>query len=159
MRHLSLLSLCAGLLLGGSSAFAALQVVTTTTMVGDLVQQVGGDRVSITGLMGPGVDPHLYKPTASDVTKLQKAQAVFYSGLMLEGRMADLFTRLARTGKKVFAVTETIPEAQLLAPEEVRARPRYFSYFSSPSASSRWTMFVTLACEIFRLWAMSTTRA
>ena len=118
MRHPFLLSLCAALLLGASPSFAALQVVTTTTMVGDLVQQVGGDRVAITGLMGPGVDPHLYKPTASDVTKLQKAQAVFYNGLMLEGRMADLFTRLARTGKKVFAVTETIPEARLLAPAE-----------------------------------------
>jgi manganese/zinc/iron transport system substrate-binding protein len=69
-------------------------------------------------LMGPGVDPHLYKPTASDVTRLQGADVVFYSGLMLEGRMADLFARIGRDGKKVYAVTESVPEEKLLEPPE-----------------------------------------
>jgi len=98
-------------------AEAKVRVVSTTTMVTDMVRQVGGDRVEVTGLMGPGVDPHLYKPAALDVPKLSGAQVIFYNGLMLEGRMADLFSRMARQGKKVYAVTEGIPEKELLEPE------------------------------------------
>ena len=87
-------------------------------MVADMVRQVGGDRISVVGLMGPGVDPHLYKPAATDGLKLNRAEAIFYSGLMLEGRMADLFARMGRRGKKVYAVTEGIPRASLLEPEQ-----------------------------------------
>lgn len=90
---------------------------STTTIVTDMVKEIGGERIQVIGLMGPGVDPHLYKPTASDVTTLQKADVIFYSGLMLEGRMADLFTRMGRRGKKVYAVTEAIAEDNLLEPE------------------------------------------
>lgn len=97
---------------------APVQVVTTTTMVTDLVKKIGGDRVTIGGLMGAGVDPHLYKPTAADIAKLQRAQVIFYSGLHLEGRMAELFQRLGKSGKKVYAVSATIPEAGLLKPAE-----------------------------------------
>jgi len=97
---------------------AKMNVVTTTTMVTDMVKEVGGDRVSVVGLMGPGVDPHLYKPASGDVVKLQRAKVIFYSGLMLEGRMSDLFFRMARTGKKVYAVTESIPEKDRLEPPE-----------------------------------------
>lgn len=100
-----------------SAEGAPLRVVTTTTMVTDMVKQVGGDRVTVEGLMGPGVDPHLYKPAASDVTKLSRADLIFYSGLMLEGRMADLFAKMARSGKKTYPVTEAIPEKELLEPE------------------------------------------
>ncbi|MBT5311698.1 MAG: zinc ABC transporter solute-binding protein, partial [Verrucomicrobia bacterium] len=64
---------------------AKLNVVTTTTMVTDMVKEIGGDRVNVVGLMGPGVDPHLYKPASDDVVKLQRAKVIFYSGLMLEG--------------------------------------------------------------------------
>ena len=95
-----------------------LNVVTTTTMVTDMVREVGGDRVNVVGLMGPGVDPHLYKPASGDVVKLQRAKVIFYSGLMLEGRMTDLFFRMARTGKLVYAVTESIPEKDRLEPPE-----------------------------------------
>ena len=84
---------------------AGIRVTTTTTMVGDLVRQVGGDRVDITGLMGPGVDPHLYKASASDITKLQRADVIFYSGLLLEGKLQDMFAKMARTKKHVYAVT------------------------------------------------------
>ena len=97
---------------------AKMNVVTTTTMVTDMVKEVGGDRVSVVGLMGPGVDPHLYKPASGDVVKLQRAKVIFYSGLMLEGRMSDLFFRMARSGKKVYAVTESIPEKDRLEPPE-----------------------------------------
>ncbi|MBT5925183.1 MAG: zinc ABC transporter solute-binding protein, partial [Verrucomicrobia bacterium] len=59
------------LITGFTTSYAQkLQVVTTTTMISDAVEQVGGNRVHVNGLMGPGVDPHLYKPAASDVIKL-----------------------------------------------------------------------------------------
>ena len=95
-----------------------INVVTTTTMVNDMVKEIGGDRVNVVGLMGSGVDPHLYKPASGDVVKLQRAKVIFYSGLMLEGRMTDLFFRMARAGKLVYAVTESIPEKDRLAPPE-----------------------------------------
>jgi len=94
------------------------RVVATIGMVADLVRHVGGDRVEVIQLMGPGVDPHLYKPTSEDASRLSQADGIFYSGLMLEGRMGDLFARLARTGKKVYAVTESVPEERLLEPAE-----------------------------------------
>jgi len=95
-----------------------INVVTTSTMVTDMVKAVGGNRVNVVGLMGPGVDPHLYKPASGDVVKLQRAKVIFYSGLMLEGRMSDLFFRMSRAGKKVYAVTESIPEKDRLEPPE-----------------------------------------
>jgi manganese/zinc/iron transport system substrate-binding protein len=87
-------------------------------MVADLVRSVGADRVAIETLMGPGVDPHLYKAAASDVTKLQGADVLFYSGLLLEGKMQDIFTNLARGKRRVHAVTDAVPKDRLLAPPE-----------------------------------------
>ena len=95
-----------------------IQVVTTTTMVSDLVRQVGGDKVEIQGLMGPGVDPHLYKAAASDIRKVESADVIFYSGLGLEGKMQNVFTKMARTNKQVYAVTEAIPQDRLMEPPE-----------------------------------------
>ena len=111
------------LLLNGTVPVAAaaekkLKVTTTVTMVADLVREVGGERVQVEALMGPGVDPHLYKAAASDVTKLQQADAIFYSGLLLEGKMQDLFGTLARSKRFVYAVTESIPLDRLLEPPE-----------------------------------------
>jgi len=105
-------------LAGLPQAAAEVKAAATIGMVADLVKQVGGDRVEVTQLMGPGVDPHLYKPTAGDAAKLAKVDAIFYSGLMLEGRMGDLFTKLARVGKPVYAVTESVNKDELLEPEE-----------------------------------------
>lgn len=93
-------------------------VVTTTTMVTDMVKDVGGEDIEIVALMGPGVDPHLYKPSARDISILRKADVIFYNGLMLEGRMADVFAKMARRGAKVYAVTEEIEETSLLEPPE-----------------------------------------
>ncbi len=95
-----------------------LRVAATTGMVADLAREVGGDRVEVVSLMGPGVDPHLYKPAARDASVLGAAGVILYSGLMLEGRMGDLFARLARAGKKAYPVTERVPENLLLEPEE-----------------------------------------
>ena len=66
-------------------------------MIADIVKNVGGDRVEVIGLMGPGVDPHLYKPSKSDVHKLESADIIFYGGLELEGRRTDLFVKMARS--------------------------------------------------------------
>ena len=90
-------------------------VTTTTNVVTDLVENIGGEHVIVTGLMGPGVDPHLYRPSASDVKKLQDADIVFYNGLDLEGKMGDIFVKIGREGTAVWAVSENIPQTSLLS--------------------------------------------
>jgi manganese/zinc/iron transport system substrate-binding protein len=90
-----------------------INVVTTTGMIGDIVVNVGGERVNVVSLMGPGVDPHLYKPTASDVTRLENADIVFYNGLHLEGRMAEVFEKMEEAGSATFAVTEEVDTSLL----------------------------------------------
>ena len=106
----------AGVFLLGISGFlwGQMDVVCTTGMVGDLVRQVGGDRVKVTTLMIEGVDPHLFKPTRDDVARILKADLVFYSGLHLEGRMEETFEKLSLKGKSITPVTSEIPEALLL---------------------------------------------
>jgi manganese/zinc/iron transport system substrate-binding protein len=121
----------------GGSAPAAdtggkLRVTATTTMVSDLVKQVGGDRVAVEGLMGAGVDPHLYKASASDVTKLQNADVIFYSGLLLEGKMQEMFEKMAQGGKRVFAVTDAIPKDRLLHPADAGSHADPHVWFEVP---------------------------
>lgn len=118
-RILIPVTLCALAVLTATTAGGKpINVTTTVTMVADLVRQIGGDRVQVETLMGPGVDPHLYKAAAPDVTKLQQADIIFYSGLLLEGKMQDIFTNLARSKRRVYAVTEGIPQDRLLEPPE-----------------------------------------
>jgi manganese/zinc/iron transport system substrate-binding protein len=95
------------------------QITTTVGMVTDIVRQVAGEQATVTGIMGAGVDPHLYKPTRDDVAAMMRADVIFYAGLMLEGKMADTLIKIART-KPVQAVTESIEEKYLLEPEEMR---------------------------------------
>ncbi len=99
-----------------------IDVVTTVGMVGDLVERVGGDRVSVQPLMGPGVDPHLYRATASDVDKLERADIVFYVGLELEGRMTEIFEKMTASGRDAVAVGERVPQDRLLQPKEFKGR-------------------------------------
>lgn len=98
-------------------------VAATTTMIADMVRDVGGDKVNVLALMGPGVDPHLYKPTAEDSRKLREARAIFYNGLMLEGRMSELFDRLRFEGRPVFAVTGALEETEVIKPDPSQAHP------------------------------------
>ena len=84
-----------------------IKVVCTTGQVAEMISKIGGAHVHVDNLMGPGVDPHLYRPIASDVRKLDSADAIFYNGMHLEGRMADLFVRMAR-GRATYAVTEDL---------------------------------------------------
>jgi manganese/zinc/iron transport system substrate-binding protein len=88
-----------------------IRVVCTTGPVSDLLKNVGGHNLQVTGLMGPGVDPHLYTAVPTDIERLSDADMIFYNGLHLEGRMADLFEKLAKR-KPTFAVTHSLVEAQ-----------------------------------------------
>jgi manganese/zinc/iron transport system substrate-binding protein len=89
-----------------------LQIVATTGMIGDAVGIIAGDKADVTVLMGPGVDPHLYKATQGDLNALRSGDIIFYNGLHLEGKMQEVFDRLATT-KKVFPVAAGIPESKL----------------------------------------------
>lgn len=92
-----------------------LAVVATTTIVADLVRQVGGDEVAVEALMGSGVDPHLYKASAGDVRRMSSAEVIVYTGLHLEGKMAELFEQMAGRGVATHAVTSCVAEEELLA--------------------------------------------
>jgi len=100
-----------------SDVTGPIRVTATTGMVADLVATVGGDRVSIQALMGPGVDPHLYKATQGDLQKLSDAEIIFYSGLHLEGKMIEIFERMS-ANRPTMAVTANLPEARLRRPPE-----------------------------------------
>lgn len=102
----------------GAAEAAPIRVTATTGMVADVVKNVGGDRVEVIELMGPGVDPHLYKASQGDVGRLSRADAIFYNGLHLEGKMSGLLVKMARRGRKVFAIAEGIDKNRLRKPEE-----------------------------------------
>ncbi len=106
---------------GGGEALTRtgkLRVVATTGMVADLARVVGGPDVEVTALMGAGVDPHLFKASAGDVARLEQADVILYSGLGLEGKMGDIFVKMART-RPVHAVCEAVPEEDRLEPPEL----------------------------------------
>ncbi|MEX2187815.1 MAG: zinc ABC transporter substrate-binding protein [Pirellulales bacterium] len=90
-----------------------IHAVATTGMVADVVERVGGDRVGIFLMMSAGVDPHQYKAAPSDVGACEAADMIFYSGLHLEGKLADLFEKLA-TKKPTYAVAGKLAESSLL---------------------------------------------
>ncbi|WP_299462549.1 zinc ABC transporter substrate-binding protein [uncultured Gimesia sp.] len=92
-------------------------VAATVGMVADLVKNVGREYVAVTQIMGSGVDPHMHKASRDDVQSIMNADIVFYSGLMLEGKMADTLIKVSRN-KPVFAVTELIDQKTLLEPED-----------------------------------------
>jgi manganese/zinc/iron transport system substrate-binding protein len=93
-------------------------VVATVGMVADLVREIGGSHVAVTQLMGPGVDPHLYKGTRDDVRAILAADVVFYSGLMLEGKLIDMLEK-----KPVVAITRSLDQASLFNEDEAGHHP------------------------------------
>ncbi|TCL56274.1 manganese/zinc/iron transport system substrate-binding protein [Kineothrix alysoides] len=111
------------LLLAGCSAPAEsaesstdkLNVVATTTMLADLAIEIGGERITANGLMGPGIDPHLYQASAGDVSLMQKADVVLYNGLHLEGKMGEIFENLSTQGSTVICIENGLDESMLLA--------------------------------------------
>ncbi|MEO9594619.1 metal ABC transporter solute-binding protein, Zn/Mn family [Rhodopirellula bahusiensis] len=106
----------------GKTKSDKLQVLATTAMVGDVVKAIGGDKIEVTVLLGPGVDPHLYKTTRDDVAQILEADVVFYSGLMLEGKMTDTFAKVGKN-KRVFAVTEDLDDSRLLSDSQQTDHP------------------------------------
>jgi manganese/zinc/iron transport system substrate-binding protein len=101
------------------------KVVTTTNFITDTVRQIGGARVSVRALMGPGVDPHLYKASAGDVSALRDADVIFYGGLFLEAKMDEVFREIGGS-RPVFAVAGMIPHARLLkAPVNASAEEEF----------------------------------
>ncbi len=94
-------------------AHAQLNIVTTTGMIADLTQNIGGKHVKVTALMGTGVDPHMYKATQGDLRRLVKADIILYNGLHLEGKLQEIFEKMARK-KPVFAISTLISDDQLI---------------------------------------------
>lgn len=91
-----------------------LQVVATTTMLYDLVKNIGGDKINAIGLMSSGIDPHSYKPTARNITRLQTADIVVINGLHLEGKMAKAFENLGRIDKTVVSLEHALDKSKLI---------------------------------------------
>ncbi|HEY3473432.1 MAG TPA: zinc ABC transporter substrate-binding protein [Anaerolineales bacterium] len=128
MKYILLLIVVSSLLLSGCAtsggvsqtpiAERTINVVTTTGMIADITKNVGGDRVQVTALMGPGVDPHLFKASEGDVLSLQEADVIFYNGLHLEAQMGDVLERLNDFGIKTVAVTDRIDRSLLQSPPE-----------------------------------------
>jgi len=99
-----------------------LKVVATTGMIGDAVTNIAGDNVKLSTLMGPGVDPHLYKATKGDIDNLNAADIIIYNGLYLEAKMAEIFSRMGTT-KITLAVGAVISDSLLRFPTEFEGHP------------------------------------
>lgn len=94
-----------------------LNIVTTTTMITDMVENIGGDKVNVEGLMGSGVDPHLYKASEGDVSKLYNADLIIYNGLHLEGKLVEVFEKMDSQGKATLAISDAIDTSTLIGSE------------------------------------------
>ncbi|MBY7141995.1 zinc ABC transporter substrate-binding protein [Virgibacillus sp. NKC19-3] len=99
-----------------------INVVTTIAQIGEPLSVIGGDRVEVESLMGPGVDPHVYNATQGDISTMDGADVVFYSGLNLEANMVDMFEEISQS-KPVLGIAETLPEDALFEDEEGEVDP------------------------------------
>ena len=115
-QFLAVLAVAATLPVAGW-AEAPLKVVATTGMIADAVQQIGGDQVEVKSLMGPGVDPHAYRQTRSDIVAMTRADLVLWHGLYLEAQMEDFFHDLGRK-RQVVAVAEGVDKSKLRAHDD-----------------------------------------
>lgn len=93
-----------------------LTITCTTSMITDAVRQIAGSHATVIGLMGPGVDPHLYRAKAGDAYTIAQADIIFYNGLHLEGKMIDMFGKLNRH-KPCIALGDLLDAAVLLPSE------------------------------------------
>jgi len=100
-----------------------IRVVTTVGMVSDIVRNVAREKATVNGLMGEGVDPHLYKPTRDDIAAMASADAIIYSGLMLEGKLGQVIEKLSRRGKPLYAVAEAVEPSRRLASQHAPEHP------------------------------------
>lgn len=100
-----------------SGSEGKIKITATIGMITDVVKEIGGEHVEVIGLMGSGVDPHLYKASQGDIAKLDQADIVFYNGLHLEGKMVEIFERMEKK-KPTVAVASKIDTSQLRAGDE-----------------------------------------
>ncbi len=100
-----------------AQATEKLNVVATTGMIADAARQVGGDNVEVRALMGPGVDPHAYRQTRSDIVAMANADLVLWHGLYLEAQMEDFMRGLEEDGN-VVAVAESLPRNLLISHDD-----------------------------------------
>lgn len=119
---LALLGSLLGLGCGGKNETARstgkLNVVTTTGMIADLVRNIGGDQVTVTALMGPGIDPHMFKASQGDIARLANAKIVFYNGLDLEGKITKILQKMSRNWPTI-AITDGVEKSRLLPSAEI----------------------------------------
>ena len=119
------LGLAAALAMAAQTTFAfaseKLNIVATTGMVGDAALNIGGDLVEVRSLMGPGVDPHAYRQTRTDIVALAKADLVLWNGLYLEAQMEEFLLELGQD-KPVLAVAEAVPENLLIGHPDYKGR-------------------------------------
>ena len=103
---------------GGAADFTdrKMNVVVTTNIIGDLVRQIAGEHVALTTLMGPGVDPHLYRASEGDVQTMAAADLVLYNGLHLEGKMTDVFAQMNERSVPTSALAEAAVPDSLRVP-------------------------------------------
>lgn len=120
-----------------------LNIVTTTTMITDLVKNIGSDYINVQGLMGSGVDPHLYKASEGDVSKLVNADIIFYNGLHLEGKLVEVFEKMEKSNKTPIALAEEIDKSTLIGSD----------YFASNYDPHVW-----FNIEYFKLFANKVTK-
>ena len=117
-----LVALAVALFVGAGVAHAKpLNVVATTSMIADAARQVAGDRAEVTALMGPGVDPHSYRQTRSDIAALARADLVLWHGLYLEAQLEEFFLDLGKR-RNVVAVGEAVAREKLLSHADYEGR-------------------------------------
>jgi manganese/zinc/iron transport system substrate-binding protein len=92
-----------------------LQVVATTGMIADAARTIGGNVVEVRALMGPGIDPHAYRQTRTDIVAMAQADLVLWHGLYLEAQMQEFMLTLEKEGRKIIAVAESLPRELLIA--------------------------------------------
>jgi len=117
-------------------------VVVTTSLLADAVRNIVQDSATVQSLMGAGVDPHLYKASLGDLEKLMQADYIFYQGLHLEGKLAEVLDKLGRT-KKVMALADEIPEQMVRKVDKKGNVPDPHIWFNVKI----WKEVVLTACE------------
>lgn len=117
MKQFFLIALSSILLLGctdNQPKDGKFRIVTTTSLITDLVKNIGGDKVEVEGLMGAGVDPHLYKTSEGDVSKLSTADMIFYNGLHLEGKLVEVFDKMQKQKINTVAISDAVNKKDLI---------------------------------------------
>ncbi len=126
LKKILLIGLCLLLISGCSRSKhveGKINIVATTTMLTDLVSQIGKDHVSLTGLMGPGIDPHLYQASAGNVIDMQNADIVVYNGVHLEGKMSEIFDELSKVNKTTIKLEDGLNQSALIHVDEETLDP------------------------------------